>query len=162
MYLARSPYRNLVLQIWSCLCIITIALRTADCVSEGQFHPSCEHPSPDRPWAQSFPDAQDYGRGGLSHVTLHGAVHHGAREIEVWQQAFTADLRTPIHRHDCEEVFVVLNGYGTIFTRRAVCSYLCTRRRYDEEKFLVVIEAQLRYARGMELCRDDGSHGTIG
>jgi len=73
-------------------------------------------------------------------VTLHGAVQHGAREVrstartapgcsltsdtnavgckvEVWQQAFAPQAGTPIHRHDCEEVFVVLAGSGTLYVR---------------------------------------------
>lgn len=63
-------------------------------------------------YVRPFGRPHDFGRGGLSHVTLHGAVSHGAKEIEVWQQAFAPGAGTPIHRHDCEEVFVVLSGNG--------------------------------------------------
>ena len=35
----------------------------------------------------------------------------------MWQQAFAPGAGTPIHRHDCEEVFVVLAGGGTLYTR---------------------------------------------
>ncbi len=31
-------------------------------------------------YVRSFSAPSDYGRPGLSHVTLHGAVHHGAQE----------------------------------------------------------------------------------
>ncbi|MCD7468015.1 actin binding protein [Datura stramonium] len=36
-------------------------------------------------------------------------------EIEVWLQTFAPGSRTPIHRHSCEEVFVVLKGQGTLY-----------------------------------------------
>jgi mannose-6-phosphate isomerase-like protein (cupin superfamily) len=32
----------------------------------------------------------------------------------VWIQTFSPGKRTPIHRHSCEEVFVVLKGKGTL------------------------------------------------
>lgn len=67
-------------------------------------------------YVRPFAEPADFGRPGLSHVTLHGAVHHGAREVEVWQQAFSPGTVTPIHRHACEEVFVVLAGSGTLRT----------------------------------------------
>ena len=37
--------------------------------------------------------------------------------MEVWQQAFAPQAGTPIHRHDCEEVFIVLAGSGTLRVR---------------------------------------------
>ncbi|KAK8968215.1 Auxin-binding protein T85 [Platanthera guangdongensis] len=56
----------------------------------------------------------DFGRGGLSHITIAGAVLHGMKEVEIWLQTFAPGSRTPIHRHSCEEVFVVLKGKGTL------------------------------------------------
>ena len=38
-------------------------------------------------------------------------------QVEVWQQAFAPLAGTPIHRHDCEEVFIVLAGRGTLRVR---------------------------------------------
>jgi mannose-6-phosphate isomerase-like protein (cupin superfamily) len=32
----------------------------------------------------------------------------------VWLETVSAGKRTPIHRHSCEEVFVVLKGRGTL------------------------------------------------
>ncbi|XP_065861201.1 auxin-binding protein T85 [Euphorbia lathyris] len=57
----------------------------------------------------------DYGRGGFSHITLAGSVLHGMKEVEVWLQTFSPGSHTPIHRHSCEEVFVVLKGSGTLY-----------------------------------------------
>ncbi|CAH9112475.1 unnamed protein product [Cuscuta europaea] len=57
----------------------------------------------------------NYGRPGLSHITLAGSVLHGMKEVEVWLQTFAPGSRTPIHRHSCEEVFVVLKGKGTLY-----------------------------------------------
>ena len=36
-------------------------------------------------------------------------------QVEVWLQTFAPGSRTPIHRHSCEEVFVVLRGKGSLF-----------------------------------------------
>ncbi|KAI4304512.1 hypothetical protein MLD38_040008 [Melastoma candidum] len=57
----------------------------------------------------------DYGRKGLSHITVAGSLFHGLKEVEVWLQTFSPGTRTPIHRHSCEEVFVVLKGSGTLY-----------------------------------------------
>ncbi|KAF3436347.1 hypothetical protein FNV43_RR23439 [Rhamnella rubrinervis] len=57
----------------------------------------------------------NYGREGLSHITVAGSVLHGMNEVEVWLQTFSPGSRTPIHRHSCEEVFVVLKGSGTLY-----------------------------------------------
>ncbi|XP_042067845.1 auxin-binding protein T85-like [Salvia splendens] len=57
----------------------------------------------------------NYGRQGLSHITIAGSALHGFKEIEVWLQTFAPGARTPIHRHSCEEIFVVLKGSGTLY-----------------------------------------------
>ncbi|KAJ6390782.1 hypothetical protein OIU77_024902 [Salix suchowensis] len=57
----------------------------------------------------------NYGRGGLSHITLAGSALHVLKEVEVWLQTFSPGSRTPIHRHSCEEIFVFLNGSGTLY-----------------------------------------------
>ncbi|KNA15405.1 hypothetical protein SOVF_096500 isoform B [Spinacia oleracea] len=57
----------------------------------------------------------NYGREGLSHITLAGSLIHGMKEIEIWLQTFSPGSHTPIHRHSCEEVFVVLKGTGTLY-----------------------------------------------
>ncbi|KAL3725525.1 hypothetical protein ACJRO7_030536 [Eucalyptus globulus] len=57
----------------------------------------------------------NYGRGGLSHITVAGSFMHGMKEVEVWLQTFSPGTRTPIHRHSCEEIFVVLKGSGTLY-----------------------------------------------
>ncbi|KAK2990535.1 hypothetical protein RJ640_019815, partial [Escallonia rubra] len=57
----------------------------------------------------------NYGRPGLSHITVAGSVLHGMREVEVWLQTFAPGSSTPIHRHSCEEVFVVLKGSGVLY-----------------------------------------------
>ncbi|KAK1356097.1 Auxin-binding protein T85 [Heracleum sosnowskyi] len=57
----------------------------------------------------------NYGRPGFLHTTLAGSLLHGMKEIEVWLQTFAPGTQTPIHRHSCEEVFVVLKGSGTLY-----------------------------------------------
>ncbi|XP_018503049.2 auxin-binding protein T85 isoform X3 [Pyrus x bretschneideri] len=57
----------------------------------------------------------NYGRAGLAHTTVAGSLLHGLKEVEVWLQTFAPGSGTPIHRHSCEEVFVVLKGSGTLY-----------------------------------------------
>ncbi|KAL2323586.1 hypothetical protein Fmac_027965 [Flemingia macrophylla] len=57
----------------------------------------------------------DYGRAGLSHITVAGSLMHGLKEVEVWLQTFSPGTHTPIHRHSCEEIFIVLRGSGTLY-----------------------------------------------
>ncbi|XP_011079793.1 auxin-binding protein T85-like [Sesamum indicum] len=56
-----------------------------------------------------------FGRAGLSHATLAGALMHGLKEVEVWFNTVAPGSGTPIHRHSCEEIFVVLKGSGTLY-----------------------------------------------
>ncbi|KAK9069001.1 hypothetical protein SSX86_013117 [Deinandra increscens subsp. villosa] len=57
----------------------------------------------------------NFGRPGLSHITVAGSLMHGLNEVEIWLQTFAPGTHTPIHRHSCEEVFVVLKGSGTLY-----------------------------------------------
>ncbi|XP_022759713.1 auxin-binding protein T85 [Durio zibethinus] len=65
----------------------------------------------------------NYGRGGLSHMTVAGSLLHGLKEVEVWLQTFAPGSHTPIHRHSCEEVFVVLKGSGTLYLASSSYKY---------------------------------------
>ena len=49
---------------------------------------------------------------GLEHQTLAGS-RDGLGQMEVWRQRIAAGAATPEHRHDCEEVIVILEGNGT-------------------------------------------------
>ncbi|XP_052137675.1 auxin-binding protein 4 [Oryza glaberrima] len=44
-------------------------------------------------------------------------------EVEVCLQTFGPGQRTPIHRHSCEEVFVVLKGKGTLLLGSSSMKY---------------------------------------
>ncbi|PIN26069.1 hypothetical protein CDL12_01174 [Handroanthus impetiginosus] len=59
-------------------------------------------------------EEDSYGVPGLSHITIAGSVMHGFKEVEVWLQTIAPGAGTPIHRHSCEEIFVVLKGSGTL------------------------------------------------
>ena len=48
---------------------------------------------------------------GLEHQTLAGHSD-GLRGFEVWRQRIAAGAATPLHRHNCEEVIVILAGEG--------------------------------------------------
>ncbi|EES16076.1 hypothetical protein BDA96_08G126900 [Sorghum bicolor] len=65
----------------------------------------------------------NYGREGFSHITVAGALAHGMKEVEVWLQTFRPGQRTPIHRHSCEEVFIVLKGKGTLLLGSSSLKY---------------------------------------
>jgi mannose-6-phosphate isomerase-like protein (cupin superfamily) len=49
---------------------------------------------------------------GLKHQTVAGH-QQGVRTMEVWLQTMAPGAATPVHRHACEEVIVVLTGSGT-------------------------------------------------
>ncbi|GJX26913.1 putative auxin binding protein 1 alpha [Tanacetum coccineum] len=55
-----------------------------------------------------------YGISGLSHMTVAGSLMHGMKEVEIRLETLAPGARTPIHRHSCEEVFVVIKGGGTL------------------------------------------------
>lgn len=50
---------------------------------------------------------------GIAHRTLAGA-EDGMRRVAVWEQVLAPGAATPLHRHACEEVVVVLDGRGTL------------------------------------------------
>ena len=54
-----------------------------------------------------------YDVPGMRHQTLAGS-EHGLKTLEVWTQAIDPGGATPRHKHDCEEVFIVQQGQGTI------------------------------------------------
>lgn len=49
---------------------------------------------------------------GLSHQTI-GGHKQGVKTMEVWLQTMAPGAATPVHRHACEEVILVLSGFGT-------------------------------------------------
>lgn len=56
---------------------------------------------------------------GLAHISVATVKRHGMRHSEVWMQTLAKGKATPIHRHDCEEVNIVLSGEGAVHTRLA-------------------------------------------
>ncbi|XP_042471209.1 auxin-binding protein 1-like [Zingiber officinale] len=72
----------------------------------------------------------NFGRGGLSHITVAGALAHGMKEIEVWLQTVPAGTSTPIHRHACEETFVILKGKGTVLLGSSSLKYPGTPAKF--------------------------------
>ena len=50
---------------------------------------------------------------GLSHRTVAGP-RQGLESLEVWVQTVAPGAATPVHRHDCEEAIVVLQGSGVL------------------------------------------------
>ena len=48
---------------------------------------------------------------GLRHQTI-AAAPAGASTMEVWRQTIAPGADTPVHRHACEEVIVILKGSG--------------------------------------------------
>jgi mannose-6-phosphate isomerase-like protein (cupin superfamily) len=54
-----------------------------------------------------------YQLPGLEHRTIAGQ-NQGACSMEVWRQVIAPGVATPIHRHPCEEVIVILTGSGEV------------------------------------------------
>lgn len=50
---------------------------------------------------------------GIAHATL-AARGRGLESLSVWRQTIAPGQGTPPHRHDCEEVVVVLEGAGEL------------------------------------------------
>ena len=50
---------------------------------------------------------------GLSHRTVAGPLQ-GLETLEVWVQTVAPGAATPVHRHDCEEAIVILEGHGVL------------------------------------------------
>lgn len=50
---------------------------------------------------------------GLTHRTVAGPLH-GLESLEVWIQTVDSGSATPVHRHDCEEAIVILEGHGVL------------------------------------------------
>lgn len=50
---------------------------------------------------------------GITHQTVAGQAQ-GVKSMEVWLQTLAAGAETPVHRHACEEVIVVLRGSGRV------------------------------------------------
>jgi len=50
---------------------------------------------------------------GLSHRTVAGPLQ-GFKQMEVWVQTVEPGAATPVHRHDCEEAIVILEGRGVL------------------------------------------------
>lgn len=50
---------------------------------------------------------------GIEHLTLAGAAQ-GLTRLSVWRQSMSPGTATPPHRHDCEEVVLVLSGSGEV------------------------------------------------
>lgn len=48
---------------------------------------------------------------GLRHQTI-GGHEQGVKTMEVWMQTMAPGAETPVHRHACEEVILVLSGSG--------------------------------------------------
>lgn len=50
---------------------------------------------------------------GLEHRTVAG-LDQNVHSLEMWVQTIAPGAATPVHRHACEEVIVVLRGGGTL------------------------------------------------
>lgn len=56
-------------------------------------------------------DLEMFEIAGIQHQTV-GGVQQGVKTMEVWSQTIAPGAGTPIHRHACEEVIVILTGAG--------------------------------------------------
>jgi mannose-6-phosphate isomerase-like protein (cupin superfamily) len=50
---------------------------------------------------------------GIEHLTVAGGAE-GLRRLSVWRQSMAPGCSTPPHKHDCEEVILVLEGSGEL------------------------------------------------
>ncbi len=50
---------------------------------------------------------------GLVHQTVAGPAQ-GLKTLEVWVETIAPGAGTPVHRHECEEVLLILTGSGQV------------------------------------------------
>jgi quercetin dioxygenase-like cupin family protein len=58
-------------------------------------------------------EVEEHQLPGLSHRTVAGPLQ-GLSSLEVWVQTVAPGAATPVHRHDCEEAIVILEGHGVL------------------------------------------------
>lgn len=61
----------------------------------------------------SHDQVEEHRLPGLSHRSVAGP-RQGLGSLEVWLQTVAPGAATPVHRHDCEEAIVVLEGRGVL------------------------------------------------
>ena len=71
---------------------------------------------------RSHTDVQSFEIPESQHRTLAGPAQ-GLRSLEVWDQVVAPGGATPTHRHDCEEVIVVLQGKGRCEFEGSGCDF---------------------------------------
>jgi len=59
---------------------------------------------------------------GLIHRTVAGYAQ-GVSSMEVWHQIMAPGAQTPVHRHACEEVILVLSGSGQLTLEGEVSAF---------------------------------------
>ncbi len=64
---------------------------------------------------------------GLEHQTL-AARGMGVNVMEVWMQTIAPGAATPVHRHACEGVIVILRGSGLVTIEGKETNSMRTRR----------------------------------
>jgi mannose-6-phosphate isomerase-like protein (cupin superfamily) len=67
---------------------------------------------------------------GLEHQTLAGK-RDGLESFEIWRQTIDAGASTPVHRHACDEVIVILKGEG-------ICRCGDTEHHFKEDETVVI------------------------
>lgn len=67
-------------------------------------------------------DLQTLELPGLRHQTI-GGHKQGVKTMEVWLQTMAPGAATPVHRHACEEVILVLSGSGTCTVGNATLAF---------------------------------------
>jgi len=60
---------------------------------------------------------------GIVHQTLAGHKKDGLGSVEVWRQTIAPHTGTPMHRHDCEEVIVILSGRARLTVNGVVSEF---------------------------------------
>jgi mannose-6-phosphate isomerase-like protein (cupin superfamily) len=50
---------------------------------------------------------------GIVHQTLAGP-EHGLKSLEIWRHTLAPGAASPVHRHNCEEVVLILKGSGRV------------------------------------------------
>lgn len=58
-----------------------------------------------------FSELEKFDFPGIVHQTI-ASKKQGANSLEIWRQMIAPNAETPVHKHECEEVVIVLQGSG--------------------------------------------------
>lgn len=67
-------------------------------------------------------EVEEFSLPGLVHKTICGPAF-GVNNFEMWLQTISPKAETPVHKHDCDEMILVLKGSGTLILEDKISNF---------------------------------------